>query len=50
MAMFTDVGLSAAKVGTVDASGIITLAAGGRSVRVLDVRADPATGLSRIQL
>ena len=50
MAMFTDVGLSAAKVGTVDASGIITLTAGGRSVRVLDVRADPATGLSRIQL
>jgi uncharacterized protein len=44
---FTDRGLSAARVGRVDGSGVIVLRAGGRSEPVVDLANVPVTGLRR---
>lgn len=42
---FVEVGLAAARVGTVDGTGLVTLVAGGRREVALDLTAAPVTGL-----
>ncbi len=42
---FTDRGLAAARVGSIDGSGRIVLEAGGEARTVLDLRETPVTGL-----
>jgi selenophosphate synthetase-related protein len=49
ISVFVDAGLSAASVGVIDETGVISVAAGGEVRRLLDVRATPATGLERAQ-
>jgi selenophosphate synthetase-related protein len=44
---FTSRGLSAARVGAVNSTGVITLAAGGRAEPVVDLTRTPVTGLRR---
>jgi selenophosphate synthetase-related protein len=44
---FTARGLAAARVGGVDGSGVIVLRAGGRTEPVVDLAAEPVTGLRR---
>ncbi|WP_113703504.1 AIR synthase related protein [Nonomuraea lactucae] len=44
---FTSRGLSAARVGGVDGTGVITLSAGGRSLPAFDLTAERVTGLTR---
>ena len=45
--VFLDAGLSAAKVGSVDTTGVMTVTAGGESRTVLDLNSQPVTGLTR---
>lgn len=47
LSMFAARGLSAAAVGTIDASGIVRISGAGETADVLDLRDTPITGLSR---
>ena len=50
IATFHDAGLSAASVGVIDQTGVISVSVGGQSTAVLDVRDTPPTGLERASL
>lgn len=45
--VFLDAGLSAAKVGSINTTGVITVMAGSESRTVLDLNSQPVTGLTR---
>jgi selenophosphate synthetase-related protein len=45
--VFIDAGLSAAKVGSIDTTGLLTVIAGSESRTVLDLNSQSVTGLTR---